>query len=202
MSTFIGKKVVAKSIGAAAAPVPVNTPSLKSENKGKDVSVTLVPQTNSSAAWSQSSQSATKASDSPLLQPVAAPTSVAAKPAPWAKPGTAPVAVEEVAAAPVPTPTAVVTKSWAAADEDSDDDDRPAEPKKDHWAGNVRDKPLDEPVDQYNSGGQRERGYSDMSRYNKLKVRDIIFHSWPHVIDRHTLLALACVRFRRSRILR
>jgi hypothetical protein len=36
MAVFVGKKQVTKSIGAAATPVPINTPSLRSEFKSKE----------------------------------------------------------------------------------------------------------------------------------------------------------------------
>jgi hypothetical protein len=47
------KRSVGKSIGSAATPVPMNTPSLLRENKGRDITVSLVP-TGGAAVWGAS----------------------------------------------------------------------------------------------------------------------------------------------------
>jgi len=77
-------RAVKSAVGVSAAPTPVNTSSLKRENKGKDTSVNLVPV--GTTVWGQSSDA--KQNDTSPTAPVeeknASPT--AAKPAPWARP--------------------------------------------------------------------------------------------------------------------
>lgn len=97
------KKSAVRGTGVAPAPTPLNTPSLKSENSGKDVLVSLVPVGSNAPVWSQQSDTGAQskaASETARLS--------GAKPAPWTKPA-------EVAAAKPPP-----MRSWA--DDDSDDD--------------------------------------------------------------------------------
>ena len=84
-------KRVAKPIGTAAAPAPValNTPSIRKENNGKDISVNLVP-VGVSSVWGQSESDAKKeesmAEQQQLAQQQAqAPQAPAPSVAPWAK---------------------------------------------------------------------------------------------------------------------
>ena len=71
------------ALSRTAAPVPVNTPSLRKENKGQDVSVTLVP---SSGGWGSKPEDVAPAPEpTPQeVKPTPAPK-LAPKPSPWAK---------------------------------------------------------------------------------------------------------------------
>ena len=68
---------VAKPVGAAAAPTPVNTQSLRRENYGNDISVNLVP-VGTTSVWGKDNES--KELEGPIKEEQA-PTS---KSAPWA----------------------------------------------------------------------------------------------------------------------
>jgi len=85
MAVFTARGTVGKAIGgavaptASAAPIPLNTPSAKRENNGRDPHVNLVPVRNP-VVWGQSSSDAPKATasqDPQSMIPVS-------KPAPWA----------------------------------------------------------------------------------------------------------------------
>ncbi len=113
-----------KTVGAAAAPTPLNTPSLRRENNGKDISVLLVPTVSANGVWGSSSenkQSVAQVPETNSSAPVSAP--VVAKPAPWARVnnGTdgSPAVVTEVR----PKAASAAAKSWADAESDEDDED-------------------------------------------------------------------------------
>jgi hypothetical protein len=120
MAVFTARGTVGKAIGgavaptASAAPIPLNTPSAKRENNGRDPHVNLVPVRNA-VVWGQSSsdpkanynESAASSQD-PLSMIPMMPVS---KPAPWANSSTA----ANVSSAAGPN------ANWAE-DVDSDDD--------------------------------------------------------------------------------
>lgn len=155
---MVGKRGITKSVGAAAAPAPINTPSLKSENKGRDVSVNIVGNAGS-AGWVQGGQGSgsSKLTDSPpqrSLNPSS--NSVLSKPAPWAKPVSSASSAPEGSSSPVLKPVSMAPKSWAA-DEDSDDDDagNTSSPKRQSWPDNFREERLDDDrAPERDSGGQ------------------------------------------------
>jgi hypothetical protein len=113
----------AKIAGIAAAPTPLNTPSLKSENSGKDILVNLVPVGSSGAVWT--SEGKPEAASAPTtVQPSEKP--VTSRPAPWASRS------GEEGSAPPPAPMSTSTpparslktmKNWADDDSDSDTED-------------------------------------------------------------------------------
>jgi len=121
MAVFTARGTVGKAIGgavaptASAAPIPLNTPSAKRENNGRDPHVNLVPVRNA-VVWGQSSSDVPKAnynesvaaSQDPLSMMPMMPVS---KPAPWANSSTA----ANVSSAGGPN------ANWAE-DVDSDDD--------------------------------------------------------------------------------
>lgn len=127
-----GNKGVGKAIGGAAAPtatlapVPLNTPSVKRENNGRDPSVNLVPPRNAGVWGGQSGNSATDEQTSEARSSAQA-TAALTKPAPWAKPTTsAPneTTTDSAAAASKPMPSLrPQTANWADVDVDSDEDD-------------------------------------------------------------------------------
>lgn len=111
MAVLVGKKQVTKSIGAAATPVPVNTPSLRSEIKSKD-------------PWGGSATRST-------------PTGAAsgAKPASWTKDATDASTLDATTSSPTPAggltsstqPSADRGRNWAIKDDSDDDDDGPVQ---------------------------------------------------------------------------
>ena len=121
MAVFTARGTVGKAIGgavaptASAAPIPLNTPSAKRENNGRDPHVNLVPVRNT-VVWGLSSTDAPKAnyndstaaSQDPLSTMPMMPVS---KPAPWANSST----TANVSGAGGPN------ANWAE-DVDSDDD--------------------------------------------------------------------------------
>lgn len=76
-----------KVVGAAAAPTPLNTPSLRKENGGKDVNVALVP-LGGAGVWGSAATAEPKQEEIPLPASFSrhdsAPTPSASRPAPWA----------------------------------------------------------------------------------------------------------------------
>lgn len=121
MAVFTARGTVGKAIGgavaptASAAPIPLNTPSAKRENNGRDPHVNLVPVRNT-VVWGQSSSDAPKAnyneSTAASQDPQSMmPTMPVSKPAPWANSSTA----ANVSSAGGPN------ANWAE-DVDSDDD--------------------------------------------------------------------------------
>lgn len=106
------KAKLAKAVGAAAAPTPLNTPSLRRENNGKDVTVSLVPA--GAGVWGQTAESkAESASSKPAMGSLA-------KPAPWAK-----AEVQEgTAEASLGLNTPQMPK-WAEIDSDEEEDQPP-----------------------------------------------------------------------------
>lgn len=129
MAVLRGNKGVGKAIGGAAAPtatlapVPLNTPSVKRENNGRDPSVNLVPVRNA-GVWGQSGNSAEEAAGE--SRPAAQSTAALTKPAPWAKPTSAPNETSDSAAATASKPMPSLrpqTANWADVDVESDEDD-------------------------------------------------------------------------------
>ena len=135
---LVGKSKVGKSIGTAAvpaaAPTPLNTPSLKRENKGKDLTIPLVPATaGTSAVWGNSNGNDKTATppapddQSPSWRGASSAsnaTSAAVKPAPWARNETGKAENESVVPLDKPASSGNArsrAKSWA--DDDSEDDD-------------------------------------------------------------------------------
>jgi hypothetical protein len=139
------KQVIGKTIGAAAAPMPVNTPSLKSEIKNKEAGNSLSSGTGGSSSWNQGQN---RLSDSPQSKSLNATNGTGSKPAPWAKPITAlPPATQGEDPAPntiaQSKPVASsVRKSWAA-DDESDEDERESSPQQESWPDNFRELPAD-----------------------------------------------------------
>lgn len=123
MTVVRGNKGVGRAVGGAAAPtaliapVPLNTPSVKRENNGRDPSVNLLPSRNA-GIWGQGG--AEDGGNEP--RQASQPAPVASKPAPWAKPAAGPEQSAEAASKPVPT-TRAPTANWADVDVDSDEDD-------------------------------------------------------------------------------
>jgi hypothetical protein len=118
-------KRVAKPIGIAAAPAPValNTPSIRKENNGKDVSVTLVP-VGVSSVWGQADNESKKDESLAEQQQLAQLQAQAVQPhapsiAPWAKKDT------DGSGAPVssPPPSASKMRNWADIEEDENNHD-------------------------------------------------------------------------------
>lgn len=115
-------KRVAKPIGAAAAPAPIalNTPSIRKENNGKDISINLVP-VGVSSVWGQSENDLKKEESqaeqqqqaqlqAQILQPPA--PSVA----PWAK-------KDPSDTTPVNSSPAPKARNWSDINDDDDDED-------------------------------------------------------------------------------
>ena len=107
---------------AVTVPIPVNTPSLRMENKGKDVNVNLIP-LGSAGVWGASSSSAADSTEQANAAPVSVPTTVhpsVSKPAPWATKSvqnTSDTGGDGHAGKPMER-----QKSWADTDSDEDDD--------------------------------------------------------------------------------
>lgn len=129
MAVLRGNKGVGKAIGGAAAPtaslapVPLNTPSVKRENNGRDPSINLVPVRNA-GVWGQSGNPAEESAGE--TRPTAQSTAALTKPAPWAKPASAPSEASDSAAAAASKPMPSLrpqTANWADVDVDSDEDD-------------------------------------------------------------------------------
>ena len=78
-----GERRVAKPVGAAAAPTPVNTQSLRRENHGNDTSVNLVP-VGTTSVWGKDSEGTKDPATENQVDPAASPTT---KTAPWARSG-------------------------------------------------------------------------------------------------------------------
>ena len=119
LTTLGDKGRLGKSIGSAAtpvsAPVPMNTPSLRRENKGKDVSVNLVPTGNAQGVWGGSS-SEPKVDG---YQAVAGSPPAGGKPvAPWIKSDGG--GDQSLGPTPSGAAKAGLSKKWA--DEDSDEE--------------------------------------------------------------------------------
>lgn len=149
MAVFVGKAKTGKSIGTAAvpaaAPTPLNTPSLKRENGGKDPTVAIIP-TGSSAVWGNSSSNNDRNVPSPpndqspstwrASSSSANTTSGMVKPAPWAKGDGKPDVVDNshVESRPVPSASARSrAKSWADDDSEEEEEDvRPSNNNNQH----------------------------------------------------------------------
>lgn len=118
MTVVRGNKGVGRAIGGAAAPtasiapIPLNTPSVKRENNGRDPSVNLLPSRNA-GIWGQGGEDG---NGEPRYASQTAP--IAPKPAPWAKPAASTEQSTEAASKP-----AAATRNWADVDVDSDEDD-------------------------------------------------------------------------------
>mmetsp|Transcript_66158 Transcript_66158/g.130177 ORF Transcript_66158/g.130177 Transcript_66158/m.130177 type:complete len:1366 (+) Transcript_66158:131-4228(+) len=118
LTVMRGNKGVGKPIGGAAAPtasapMPLNTPSAKRENNGRDPSINLVPSNRTAPVWGQSEEQSAESRAPPQPAPVVS------KPAPWAKP-------ENTDATNKPAPVLRPhTTNWADVDVDSDEDDSP-----------------------------------------------------------------------------
>lgn len=130
MTVVRGNKGITRAVGAAAAPVPLNTPSVRRENNGRDPSVNIVPG-RSAGIWGQSSEEGspdtrTNMPNNTAHAPVA--TSAVSKPAPWAKP-TAPQStvepsvVEPTGSSKLPPALKPHTTNWADVDVDSDEEE-------------------------------------------------------------------------------
>lgn len=125
--TLTGASKVGKTVGPAAAPTPLNTPSLRRENKGRDINVALVP-SGGSGVWGQSQTSAASDSKTSEEAPALAATtpslapSLSAKPAPWAKQSSANADAKDIALAETKTSVPVSRqKSWAEVDSDEEE---------------------------------------------------------------------------------
>ena len=137
MTVVRGNKGVGKAIGGAAAPtatlapVPINTPSVKRENNGRDPSVNLVPaaRTTNSGVWGQNSSGNddSPSDNRPTSQQPTPTSSTFSKPAPWAKASSrdAGGSTESAEALPPPPSRAPVT-NWAEDVESDDDEDSSA----------------------------------------------------------------------------
>lgn len=176
MAVLVGKKQLTKSIGAAATPVPVNTPSLRSEIKSKE-------------PWGGAGSSTTTSSSISGRTHELAPALGGAKPASWA------ANKDDNASSNLNNNTSGATNSnngssgnaptghnWALRDDSDDDADDPVRQRpttasasninttsreRDWGRENYRDHDEDDHYNSYNNNGygQRSRGNSDLHRY-------------------------------------
>lgn len=168
MAVLVGKKQVTKSIGAAATPVPVNTPSFRSESKAKD-------------PWGGTSTNASSANVGVSNATTTTPSSITATLAAASGSNKQETSSSAVTGPTSTMPVAPSRSSWAMRDEsDSEEDDsKPAQkpttgsstdkneyPERD-WG---RENYYEEEEDNY--GRQRSRGNSDMHRYQNRFQRD------------------------------
>ena len=110
-------KRVAKPIGAAAAPVALNTPSIKKENNGKDVSINLVP-VGVSSVWGQSDSKQDEAAEQQQQQQSQQQQQQTSSIAPWARGPES----KDSSAAPAPQRT-VARPSWVDLNEEEEEND-------------------------------------------------------------------------------
>ncbi len=115
---MVGKSKVGKTVGTAAvpaaAPTPLNTPSLKRE-KGQDAAATT---TTGSVGWGNTNTGVTPTTDPKSSEDEGNAKSGSAKPAPWAKDGKQ----GDADGNPDKPSARGRTRSWADTDESDDDD--------------------------------------------------------------------------------
>jgi len=159
-----GRTNLGKTIGAAATPftpAPLNTPSLKKENNGRDISTNIVSTSSSSGVWGSHQSSLDGRGMDEANRPVAA------KPAPWAKASTsAAVATTDtphVSTVNTTASTRPQLKTWAAEDEDEEDEEResPAQPAPAaYWPDNFRDNAAEEAPEVNERGSGHSQGFA------------------------------------------
>lgn len=110
-------KRVAKPIGAAAAPVALNTPSIKKENNGKDISINLVP-VGVSSVWGQTdSKQDDAATEQQQQQQTPQTQQQTTSIAPWAR------GLESKDSAGAPTSQRSAGRNWVDLNEEEDEHD-------------------------------------------------------------------------------